>query len=245
MGTESHLTIVSVYPRLLGTYGDTGNALVLASRARRRGIGARIITVHPGTAVPVTADVYCLGGGEDTNQTLAALLLRADGGLRRAAARGATVLGVCAGLQLLGQSFTDSAGAARPALELLDVECGRLRERAVGEIVVDPSALPGVPALTGYENHRGDAVLRGSAQPLGTVRVGIGNGPSRTDGAVSGRIVGTYLHGPLLARNPALADHLLHGVVGTLEPLGTDTAERLHTERLDRVLSGRARSGPR
>lgn len=229
---RTDLTIVSVYPELLGTYGDTGNALVLASRARRRGIRADVVTVSPGTAIPDSGDLYCLGGGEDSNQTVAAELLVADGGLVRAAGRGAVVLGVCAGLQLLGNTFSDSAGLVRDGLGLLDLDCRRLPGRAVGEVVVDPTGLPGTPALTGYENHRGDAVLHGSTGPLGTVRVGVGNGPSGLDGAVLGRVVATYLHGPLLARNPAFADRLLADVVGTLAPLEDDTAIRLHDHRL-------------
>lgn len=233
------ITIVAVYPGLLGTYGDTANALVLASRARRRGLRARVLTIDPGAPVPESADLYCLGGGEDGNQSAAAELLAADGGLVRAVGRGAVVLGVCAGLQLLGSSFSDSTGRVRAGLGVLDLDCRRLPGRAVGEIVVDPAGMPGTPALTGYENHRGDAVLHGSTRPLGTVRVGVGNGPSGVDGAVLGRVVGTYLHGPLLARNPAFADRLLTDVAGPLTPLGDDTATRLHDHRLSEALAAR------
>lgn len=233
------ITVVSVYPDLLGTYGDTANALVLASRARRRGLRARVLTIDPGTPIPESADLYCLGGGEDGNQSTATELLAADGALVRAVGRGAVVLGVCAGLQLLGNSFSDSTGRVRPGLGVLDLDCRRLPERAVGEIVVDLAVTDGTPALTGYENHRGDAVLHGSTRPLGAVRVGVGNGPSGSDGAVLGRVVGTYLHGPLLARNPAFADRLLADVVGPLSPLGHDTATRLHDHRLAEALAGR------
>lgn len=242
---DSGITIVSVYPDLLGTYGDTANALVLASRARRRGLDARVVTVDPGDAVPESADLYCLGGGEDGNQGAATELLATDGGLARAVGRGAVVLGVCAGLQLLGNSFSDSTGRVRAGLGLLDLDCRRLPGRAVGEIVVDLVDPAGTPALTGYENHRGDAVLHGSTRPLGTVRVGVGNGHSGLDGAVLGRVVGTYLHGPLLARNPAFADRLLADVVGPLAPLGQDTATRLHDHRLSEALAARPRAAAR
>lgn len=241
MPADSVLTIVTVYPRLLGTYGDGGNALILAARSIGRGIPARVLEVDTGAALPVGADLYCLGGGEDANQYLAAEHLLADGGLGRAVTRGATVLGVCAGLQLLGHHFTDGAGGSHPGLGLLDLSCGRLAARAVGEVVVEATGVPGLPALTGFENHRGDAVLGAGTAPLGTVRVGIGNGPDRREGAVQGKVVATYLHGPVLARNPALADHLLSQALGQLPPLTDLIADRLHEQSLDRALGRRVR----
>lgn len=231
MPADRHLRVVTVYPELLGTYGDGGNAVVLAARARRRGIPSEVVAVSAATALPADGDIYCLGGGEDTNQALAATLLAADGGLARAVDRGAVVFGVCAGLQLLGHTFADRDGAVRAGLGLLDIDCARLAERAVGEVVVTATGIVGLPVLTGFENHRGNAVLRPGARALGEVLVGTGNG-NGSEGVVRDTVVATYLHGPVLARNPALADHLIATVLGDLAPLQDTLVDRLRAERL-------------
>ncbi len=226
------LTIVHVYPELLGTYGDRGNALALLHRARARGITGRVVDVGLDEPVPTSGDIYVLGGGEDSAQVLAARSLFADD----AAASvflGAPTLAVCAGLQLLSRSFLDAAGEPRPGLGLLDVDCDRLPARAVGEIVTEPDDLPEVPTLTGYENHRGGAWLGPEARPLGRLVVGVGNGDARTEGAVQGTVVATYLHGPVLVRNPALADLLLTRALGHLPAYHDQTVEQLRAERLD------------
>lgn len=232
--TGDPLSIVLVYPGLLGTYGDRGNALVLAYRARRRGIPVRLVTVAAGEPVPSSADVYVIGGGEDEAQTVAATLLASDGGLVSAVRRGAAVLAVCAGFQILGTLFPGIGGAACAGLGLIDMRTDPTTQpRAVGELLVeaDPEAVD-LPPLTGYENHAGRSRLGPGITPLGRVRTGIGNGDG-TDGALVGSIVGTYLHGPVLARNPALADWLLTRAVGAaLAPLPSPQVERLRAERL-------------
>jgi lipid II isoglutaminyl synthase (glutamine-hydrolysing) len=226
------LGIVQIYPDLLGTYGDRGNALALAHRAAARGLAARVVEVAVDEPVPRHGDIYLLGGGEDSAQLLAARSLLGD---ERAHAVLATrpCLAVCAGLQLLGRCFDDAEGRSQPGLGLLDVTCGRLAERAVGEIVTEPQDLPDVPTITGFENHRGSAVLGPHARPLGVLVTGVGNGTHRTEGAVQGDIVATYLHGPVLVRNPALADHLLTRAAGELPPYDDEDVERLRVERLD------------
>ena len=234
---ESALRIVSVYPMLLGTYGDGGNLRVLAVRARARGHQVDAVELDAGEPVPSTADVYVLGGGEDDAQVAAAQALRHDGGLARAVDAGAVVFGVCAGYQLLGSEFPGSDGAATPGLGLLDVTTTRLPERAVGELLVSPTADSGlIEPLTGYENHAGGTRLGPVARPLGAVRRGVGNGagsPVPSEGAVQGRIVGTYLHGPGLARNPELADLLLSWALGEpLTPWQQPDITALRAERL-------------
>ncbi|WP_020658956.1 type 1 glutamine amidotransferase [Amycolatopsis benzoatilytica] len=230
--SESTVRIGLVLPDILGTYGDGGNAVVLAQRLRWRGIPAEVTSIDHRTPVPASLDVYLLGGGEDDPQELAAKHLLADGGLHRAAARGATVLGVCAGLQLLGTDFTAVGGCRHPGLELLDLTSAPAERRAVGEIVVEPPACARLETLTGFENHRGSTRLGPGCRPLGTVTAGVGNGDG-TDGAVAGRIAATYLHGPVLARNPAFADLLLGWALGTpLEPLDLPEVTTLRTERL-------------
>lgn len=223
--------IALLYPELLGTYGDGGNAEVLAARLRWRGRSAEIVAVSPGDDVPADCHLYLLGGGEDEPQVLAAQGLREGGVLTRAVADGAVVLAVCAGLQIAGQTFWGTDGEQHDGLGLLDLETRRtfgaagepLPPRAVGDIAVDPDPALGLPILTGYENHGGRsrpvAGARGSR--LGTARGNaIGNGtPDRAEGWVAGRVFATYLHGPLLAQNPAVADLLLRWVHPDLEPL--------------------------
>jgi CobQ-like glutamine amidotransferase family enzyme len=226
------LTIVHVLPDLLGTYGDRGNVLALTHRAEARGVACRVVEVGLDARVPRTADLYVLGGGEDSAQLLAARTLLADDLV--AAVLGAhTTLAVCAGLQLLAHGFEDSAGTRHQGLGLLDVECGRLEERAVGEVVTEPVDLPEVPSLTGYENHRGSARLHGSARPLGRVVAGVGNGHDDLEGVQQGHVIATYLHGPVLVRNPALADLLLSRAAGPLPDYEDPEVEELREERLD------------
>ncbi|HVW80320.1 MAG TPA: glutamine amidotransferase [Mycobacteriales bacterium] len=228
--------IALLYPAVLGTYGDGGNAVVLAERLRWRGIAAESISVDIDQPLPLEADLYVLGGGEDSAQTLATSRL-ADGRLRRAVERGAVTFAVCAGFQILGESFLDGAGGVYPGLGILDCRTDRLDgSRAVGELLVEPS-VSGLDLLTGYENHGGRTVLGPAAAPLGTVRVGTGNGAGDVDGALQGNVVATYLHGPALARNPALADHLLAKVVGPLQPVDDAEAEELRRERIHAVRS--------
>src|SRR2546421_5191294 len=167
VSTESHLRIVWVYPDLLSPYGDRGTLLILARRADLRGLPVEAIEVRSDQPVPVEADIYLLGGGEDGPQALAAQRLIADGGLHKAVERQAVVFAVCAGYQLLGASFY-AKGQQCTGLELLDLRSDRGPSRAVGELAgqVDPAL--GVPALTGFENHGGRGPLGGGVRPLGT-----------------------------------------------------------------------------
>src|ERR1700756_4263306 len=204
--------LVWVSPALLSTYGDRGNLLVLARRARLRGIPVEIAEVNSDQRIPANGDIYLLGGGEDLPQILAARRLRASGGLSTAVGRGAVVLAVCAGYQIVGTEFGGAEGEPVPGLGLLDIRSGRGDRRGVGEITADVDPALGVPRLTGFENHQGVTRLGPAARPLATVVTGVGNGDG-TEGAYAGKVLGTYLHGPALVRNPGLADMLL-GWVG-------------------------------
>jgi CobQ-like glutamine amidotransferase family enzyme len=136
---------------------------------------------------------------------------------------------VCAGFQILGETFLDGRGGVHPGLGLIDCRTDRLPgPRAVGELLADSP----MGVLTGYENHGGRTVLGPAAKPLARVREGVGNGDAGGDGAVQGSVIATYLHGPALARNPQLADHLLRLVVGDLSPLDDREEEELRAERL-------------
>jgi hypothetical protein len=239
---DSTLRLVSIYPVLLGTYGDGGNLRILATRARARGYDVEAIELDAGEPVPDGADLYLLGGGEDDAQVAAARALRIDGGLARAAAKGAVVFGVCAGYQLLGAVFPGSDGVPEPGLELLDVKTDRLPRRAVGELLAAPCVEGLEQPLTGYENHAGATHLGARARPLARVEAGVGNGPvgesvgSIFEGALHDHVLGTYLHGPALARNPELADLLLAWVIGEpLPPWAQADVDALRAERLSAV----------
>lgn len=236
MPRDSELTVVLVYPELLGTYGDRGNALALVRRAQLRGLPVRIVKVPLGRGLPSSGDVYLLGGGEDAAEVLALRSLRADRSASRVLTDASACLAVCAGLQILAREFLAADGHREPGLGLLDVTCARLPgPRAVGEVLVEPLGLPGLPLLTGYENHQGDTQILAGAQALGRVVHGVGNGFDRMDGAVQGHIVGTYLHGPVLVRNPALADRLIEWSVGPLPAMYDEAVEQLRAERLASV----------
>jgi lipid II isoglutaminyl synthase (glutamine-hydrolysing) len=229
------LRVAVVYPDLLGTYGDGGNGLILARRAEWRGHEVELLQASSDQSLP-EADLYCLGGGEDGPQVRAARSLADDGTLVRRVADGAVVLAVCAGFQVVGRTFPGADGTVHEGLGLLDVDTVKgTGPRAVGEVVADIVGLPGLPVLTGFENHGGRTTLGERTVPLGTVQAGVGNGDGQgLEGAVQGRVVGTYLHGPVLARNPELADVLLRWAFGDehLEPLDDDAAEDLRAERL-------------
>ena len=239
MPTDSAVSIVVLFPELLGTYGDWGNAVVLAQRLRWRGVDADVVQVGAGETIPTTADLYVMGGGEDGPQALAARELRESGALHGAVDRGAVVFGVCAGIQILGHAFANPDGSPNEGLGLLD--CRTVRgtgRRRIGELMADP-LVDGLPTLTGFENHGAVTHLGPGVQPLGRVVAGSGNAGDGSEGAVAGRIVATYMHGPALARNPALADLLLSWVVGDLAPLDDGEVDALRTERLAAVRRAR------
>ncbi|MEV1330133.1 glutamine amidotransferase [Micromonospora costi] len=239
MSTES-LRIVWVYPDLLSTYGDRGNALILARRARQRGLPVEVLEVRSDQRLPSAADIYLIGGGEDGPQALGAQRLTADGGLHRAVAQGSVVFGVCAGYQLLGTSFF-AKGSKYAGLELIDISSDRGETRAVGELAGDIDPRLGLPPLSGFENHGGRTHLGPGVSPLARVTTGIGN-DGATEGAWRGKLLGTYSHGPALARNPALADLLLRWATGMHQlPAIDDTwADRLRSERRAAVAAVRA-----
>jgi lipid II isoglutaminyl synthase (glutamine-hydrolysing) len=239
MPPDSDVCVVLVYPEALGTYGDRGNALALAHRARARQIGCRVVEVGLHDPIPRFGDVYLLGGGEDASMLLAWQQLVGDRGLLEAVDRGAACFGVCAGYQLLSTEFTAPDGEVLEGLGLLDVRCGRLPgARAVGEVLAESEGVPGVGFLTGFENHQGDAHLGPRARPLGRLERGTGNGDRSTEGAVQDRVIGTYLHGPALVRNDRLADHLLELVVGELSTFEDEAVLQLRTERRAAARSG-------
>jgi hypothetical protein len=235
VSSDSTLTIVWVYPDLLSTYGDRGNLLILARRAAQRGLRVEGIEVRSDRPLPASADIYLLGGGEDGPQALAAQRLVADGALHRAVEAGSVVFAVCAGYQLLGGSFY-AKGARCAGLDLLDLTSDRGPSRAVGELAGEVDGRLGLPTLTGFENHGGRTHLGSGCAALARVISGVGN-DGATEGAWHGKVLGTYSHGPALARNPGLADLLLRWATGShrLPPLNDAWPDRLREERLTAV----------
>jgi lipid II isoglutaminyl synthase (glutamine-hydrolysing) len=211
VSAESTVRIALLLPDVLGTYSDRGNAEVLVRRLRWRGLPAETVDVTAGMTPPTACDVFVLGGGEDAAQVYATEWLCRWPALLTAMSRG-QVLAVCAGLQVLGMSMRTTEGRLVPGAELVDVTTTPGRVRAVGEVVARGTD-PALGALIGFENHRGHTSRGPGLPPLGQVDVGIGNGDG-TDGVLTATLVGTYLHGPVLARNPALADLILSRVTG-------------------------------
>ncbi|MET4427868.1 type 1 glutamine amidotransferase [Mycolicibacterium sp. 624] len=230
---ESTVRIGLVLPDVMGTYGDGGNAVVLRQRLRLRGIDAEVVDITLADPVPAELDLYTLGGAEDFAQRLATKHLIRYPGLQRAATRGAPVLAICAAIQVLGHWYETSSGERVDGVGLLDVTTSPQPKRTIGEVVSAPLLDGLTQRLTGFENHRGGTVLGSAATPLARVISGAGNRDGDGfDGAVQGSVIATYLHGPCLARNPELADHLLSRVVGDLAPLDLPEVEQLRRERL-------------
>ena len=227
-------TIVHLFPELLGTYGDRGNVDLLSWRLKERKIAHEVLEVAVGGKIPSTADLYLLGGGEDDAQIAATEILGRKGILAQVLARGGHIFAVCAGLQILGESFPASGGRTISGLDLLPLETITGGARSVGEVLLVPtfSSTSG-SLLTGFENHAGQTRFTDVLLPLGKVLRGVGNGlGSGVDGVVSPQIVGTYMHGPALVRNPELADWILERKLGELAPISTPIFDQLHNERV-------------
>ena len=238
------VSIALIYPELLGAYSDRDNAEALAARAVEHGLAPDVVTVHAPDPVPAGLDAYLLGGGESSDQARAAELLRspAGDGLRLAIGCGRQVLAVGGGLQLLGRVIVDAAGRRIDGLGLLDLRTWAAAPRLVGELVV---RIRDGGVLRGFEHHAGRTELGPGLAPLGIVLKGAGNnGADATDGVRYGSITGTYLHGPVLRRNPRLADRLLSSVMaergqalGADAPLPLDEAAELYLAGLEAALA--------
>ena len=205
------LEIIRIHNELLGTYGDRGNADVLKYRAGLGKVKARITDISYLDPVPDSGDIYLLGGAEDAAQLLSLNALRKGSILSRAADRGAVILAICAGFQIIGTKYV-TRDQEIPGLGLLDVITAPGEKRLVGDIAVQ-SLLFDVP-MTGFENHSSITTLGKGVEAFGRVIVGNGNGVAGLDGAMHKQVFGTYLHGPVLARNPEFADLLLERAIG-------------------------------
>jgi len=245
------IVVGHLYPDYLNIYADRGNIAVLERRAAWRGIGFDYRTIGLGEeANPDEHDLYYVGGGQDREQALVAPDLATKGeSLREAVAGGAAFLAVCGGYQLLGRFYRGRSGAELPGIGLLPQHTVAGERRMIGDVLLECELEPGHRrTLAGFENHAGRTYLDEGAEPLGRVVAGFGNnGEDGVEGSRLGNALGTYLHGPLLPRNPWLADWLIGkalarrlGEPPDLEPLPDDfesSAQRVSAER------ARARGG--
>ncbi len=235
-----------LYPDYLNIYADRGNIAVLARRAAWRGHELVVDAVSMSAQLePGAHDLLYVGGGQDREQALVAVDLAAKGErLREAVAGGAALLAVCGGYQLLGRYYRDRDGTELPGVGLFPLHTVAGERRMIGDVLLDCEWAG--QTLAGFENHAGRTRLDEGAEPLGRVVSGFGNdGDSGHEGCRLERAVGTYLHGPLLPRNPWLADWLISQALGhaaggeppELEPLPDDLERKAHA-----VSAGRARS---
>ena len=209
----STIVVGHLFPDYLNIYADRGNIAVLAGRARWRGYELEVKALGAGASIrPGEHDLFYIGGGQDREQALIAPELVALGpALAEAVAAGAAALAVCGGYQLLGRFYRGQSGDELPGIGILPLHTVAGERRMIGDVLLECELEPGEKrTLAGFENHAGRTYLDPGAEPLGRVVAGFGNdGEGGYEGCRSGRVLGTYLHGPLLPRNPWLADWLL------------------------------------
>jgi hypothetical protein len=245
---KEKIVVGHLYPDYLNIYADRGNMAVLERRTAWRGIGFEYRTIGLGEPVrPGEHDLFYVGGGQDREQALVAPDLASKGEpLREAAVGGAAFLAVCGGYQLLGSFYRDRSGSELPGIGLLPHHTVAGERRMIGDVLLECELEPGERRLlAGFENHAGRTYLQAGSEPLGRVVAGFGNnGEDGFEGSRLGSAVGTYLHGPLLPRNPWLADWLIAKALTRRlgEPLElTDLPDDLESAA-QRVSAERARS---
>jgi CobQ-like glutamine amidotransferase family enzyme len=238
-----------LYPAEMNIYADRGNIAVLRRRLEWRGMTLEVSEAGVGDrVVPGAHDLYYLGGGQDRDQAVVAQDMRetkADG-LRAAVADGAAALCVCGGFQLAGHGYTGTDGSRMPGIGILDLDTVAGPTRLIGDLLIEAELDGERRRVVGFENHAGRTRLGPGSRPLGRVIHGHGNnGEDGGEGGVTGRAIGTYLHGPLLPKNPWLADRVLawalahrYGQEPELAPLDDALEAEAH-----RVASGRAGRG--
>ena len=245
-------TVGWLYHDLMNIYGDRGNILTLLKRAEWRGYEPKLLELGRGAIKHMEdVDIFFFGGGQDREQSLVYedLLEFKQAPLESAVVSGAAVLAVCGGYQLLGHYYQTGDGARFPGIGLIDVRTEAGKKRFIGDVVVDlrTSDLAIMeltpPTLVGFENHSGRTFLGAKARPLGKVRMGFGNnGSDGTEGCVQGGVLGTYLHGSLLPKNPHLADYLIRSALSRrgdveLSPLDDSVELAAHDRIVQRAQS--------
>ncbi len=241
--SKGRITLVHIYPREMSIYGDLGNTRAMASRLRWHGYEVDQRDHHPGHEFPADAHLILGGGGQDSGQArVEADLDRNADTLRALAGDGCPMLMICGMYQLFGNAFITVEGQELPGLGILDVTTHGNPTRMIGPVVMSTR----FGDVVGYENHSGSTVLGEGQEPFGRVAFGFGNnGKDGTEGAVTGNVYGTYLHGPILPANTALADGLLalaveRALSRPFEPgqLDDSIAEQARTRQITRLLTG-------
>jgi CobQ-like glutamine amidotransferase family enzyme len=246
------IRVAHLYPDYLNIYADRGNIAVLDRRAAWRGFTLDVTPIGVGTTLSADYDLVYVGGGQDREQALIApdLAARAEP-LAELVQSGAAVLAVCGGYQLLGRSYRDLAGEELPGAGVFPLVTVAGQRRMIGDVLLECELDPGERrTVAGFENHAGRTRLDEGAEPLGRVVAGFGNdGESGYEGCRVGNAVGTYLHGPLLPRNPWLADWLLARAVEhatgerpVFEALPDELERQAHAVSADRARTRGGRS---
>jgi lipid II isoglutaminyl synthase (glutamine-hydrolysing) len=202
------LNILELYPKDMNIYGDSGNVLVLKKRAEKRNISVNILSYNIGDSFPKNVDIVVAGGGQDSGQEKVNKdLLKIKDKLKKLAENYTPMLLICGSYQLFGNYFRTNEGKVLKGIGILNAYTEATNERMVGNIITES-----VPfgEIIGYENHSGKTTLEGDTLPLGLVKLGAGNnGEDNTEGARYKNVIGTYLHGSLLPKNPKIADFLI------------------------------------
>lgn len=246
---STSISICHLYPEALNLYGDRGNVLCLQKRLEWRGIACEITAVHQGDSFRASDfDLFFIGGGQDKDQE--AIIADLNGSkaaeLKAAAADGRSFLCICGGYQMLGQYYETAQGEKLPCLGILDFYTAAGPNRATGNMVFDLAIAEAKARVVGFENHAGRTYLGPGVSPLGQVVCGCGNnGTDGTEGVRAGNVFGTYCHGPLLPKNPDLADALIKATlerkygISELEPLADNAERQANEAAVAQALGGR------
>jgi CobQ-like glutamine amidotransferase family enzyme len=236
------IRIAHLFPDLLNLYADRGNILALANRAKWRNIDVQVTPIRLGETFSISDhDIVLLGGGSDREQAIIGQALQQYvPEFHQALEDGMPILGICGGYQLLGKYYQDASGQKIQGLGLLDMVTEAGSTRLIGNIVIEDIRTG--HTIVGFENHGGRTYH--SYEPLGLVKVGYGNnGEDKQEGVRYRNLIGTYIHGPLLPKNPNLTDQILamaleyRGFDPTLEPLDDDLELYAHRTLVERLLT--------
>ncbi len=240
---EMSIVIGYLYGDLMNIYGDTGNIIALQKRSEWRGIEVEVKQISVGDMLKSgEVDLFFFGGGQDEGQQLVSSDLASSNKgriIKTEVERGVPLLSICGGYQLLGEYYLPHEGPKLPGIGIFPAYTVASHDRMIGNIVIEttiPYTLYPIPLLVGFENHSGKTYLRKEAQPLGKVVKGFGNnGEDKTEGCIYKNAIGCYMHGPLLPKNPALADWLIkkalevkYGKEIDLKPLDDELENQAH-----------------
>lgn len=221
MSQPKTIRLLQLYPKDMNIYGDWGNTLVLARRLERHGFSPELIEYNVGDAFPDDIDIIVGGGGQDSGQNIIQNdLQRISSSLHKLADEGVPMLVICGLYQLFGHRFVTADHTDMPGIGLLDLETVAGPTRLIGNIVTESEEFG---TIIGYENHSGQTTLGKNVRPLAEVRLGAGNNDhDGHEGARYKNIIGSYLHGSLLPKNPRIADWMIEQAAtrkfGTFQP---------------------------